>query len=513
MHRASSRDGGAVVDHPAVRIAGTALVFCAIVVFVYQFSNALIDDAFIQLKYAENVAHHGMWGFFADRVTNTATSPLNVILTALVALIAPSMISAVVWLTAVEFLLVFACVWQTGLTLFKTPYFGIVAFVGLVANPLLLSTIGLEGTLFALGIAASVWFFVSCRWLLTATSLALLTLTRADGTLLFLLFLLVVPGIRTRARFVLVYALVLAPWHMYSWIHLGSFIPDTMKIKMFQRAWSAWMTFPHGPALYFQVFPLASAFSIVLLPFGLLCLASKDRRVQTVAAVLAAYAALHFAAYSTIQVPPYHWYYVSQVVPSVLVGALGLSVLFERLPSARAVRIAVMASALLPAAGLTAIAYRDGFRVDEMPIHTNWASHETYKQLGLWIKEHTEPSATIFCAAEIGTLAFYSERLLINEFSDFNRVSEAVVSGAYYDKPVIGPLMRVNYYWRQLQTPFAFPRYRLDAAIGEARGGPIPPETVKTWEVSSKWIEWRTPGKNVQYRLRTSSGQTWDGTR
>ena len=31
---------------------------------------------------------------------------------------------------------------------------------------------------------------------------------------------------------------------------------------------------------------------------------------------------------------------------------------------------------------------RDGFPVKEMPIHTNWATHEQYREIGEWLKEH-----------------------------------------------------------------------------------------------------------------------------
>jgi len=42
-------------------------------------SPALIDDAYITMAYARNLAFHLHWGLIADETANSATSPLNVI--------------------------------------------------------------------------------------------------------------------------------------------------------------------------------------------------------------------------------------------------------------------------------------------------------------------------------------------------------------------------------------------------------------------------------------------------
>ena len=47
-------------------------------------SGHLIDDAYITLSYAKNLAFHGHWGLIEDGTANTATSPLNVLVLAAV---------------------------------------------------------------------------------------------------------------------------------------------------------------------------------------------------------------------------------------------------------------------------------------------------------------------------------------------------------------------------------------------------------------------------------------------
>src|SRR3954466_8147400 len=52
-------------------------------VVVYVAHRGLVDDAYITLSYARNVAEHLHWGMIPAEESNTATSPLNVILLAI----------------------------------------------------------------------------------------------------------------------------------------------------------------------------------------------------------------------------------------------------------------------------------------------------------------------------------------------------------------------------------------------------------------------------------------------
>src|SRR5687767_8104410 len=58
------------------------------ILFLYLnlFRHALIDDAFITLRYVKTLLTSGTWGFFPGTIANSATSPLNVLLLAGVSL-------------------------------------------------------------------------------------------------------------------------------------------------------------------------------------------------------------------------------------------------------------------------------------------------------------------------------------------------------------------------------------------------------------------------------------------
>jgi hypothetical protein len=149
---------------------------------------------------------------FPDRVANTATSPLNVLLTAAVSTISLSAPRASALLTTVELIALLACLLRVSHTVFGNSYFGLFAFVGLATNPLLVSTLGLEGFLFTTLFVASILCWLTRRWWLLGVSVGLLTLARPDGALLFLILFAVGPrGLRPRATLALVYTLTLLP--------------------------------------------------------------------------------------------------------------------------------------------------------------------------------------------------------------------------------------------------------------------------------------------------------------
>src|SRR3712207_7528162 len=58
--------------------------------------------SFITLQYARTLRDYGVWGFFPWEVANTATSPLNVILTAGSSLVVPDMVQAALLLRSEE---------------------------------------------------------------------------------------------------------------------------------------------------------------------------------------------------------------------------------------------------------------------------------------------------------------------------------------------------------------------------------------------------------------------------
>lgn len=482
-----------------------------IVLYLSCFKRSLIDDAFITLQYASSLRHHLHWGFFSDSVTNTATSPLNVVLTALAGVVAPDMVGAAIWLASAEMLTLAVVLGVLSQRIFGDYYFGVLAFLATIANPLLMSTIGLETVLYVTLIAAALCLLVLRRWHALPVCLALLTLTRPDGVLLFAVVLMLArPGrddTQTPARgtthavappgswsrgslsFVLIYALCLLPWYVYAWIHFGSLLPDTFFLKV-GNPWNT-LTFANGIALYLSRYPWETLLSLILVPFIPLWFLRDDRagsHASVLMRVLGVYVVVYCSGYALLGPAPYHWYYAPPVIAGAWMGALALASQYHR----RARRSRLGRAALLAVPGLAVLGIAthflraDTFPPAEAPIHTNWATHDQYREIGLWLRDHTAPTAKIRLQGEVGTLAFYSQRELIEPFSCRSEL-EPFLRRFDAHGGIVGLLMRLNFFW--LATPRPCGPFD-DFLVSSPR--PVDtvavPGVVHSWHTSTKWI-------------------------
>jgi hypothetical protein len=241
-----------------VVIGAIAAVFGAVALFEYlaAFAGTYTDDAFITLQYADTLLRSHCWGFLPGRPANTATSPLNVMLTAIAGALSGSVLGAVPWMAAAEFGAMFLVLSLISRKVLGGYAFGVLAFLTLVTNPLLFSTFGLETVLFTLLLLVSVLLFLHHYWSLLALSLALLTLVRADGFLFFVTCWMAMPvSLAVRTKVASLYVSVLLPWHLFSWLYLGSLLPDTLLIKMGQGTWGECPFPPASPSITSAAFP------------------------------------------------------------------------------------------------------------------------------------------------------------------------------------------------------------------------------------------------------------------
>lgn len=468
------------------------LLFGALWAYVRLFRETLVDDAFITLRYSAMLAGRGEWGFLPDRISNTATSPLSVIVHAIASFVTPTMVDAVVLLAALEFLALLFLLLRISRRLFEHTWFGWLAFVTLATNCLLVSTFGLEGTLVVLLIVWSIDRYVAEDWTWLAVACGLAVLARPDAGLL--VFIYAVDLVRRRAfrwKTAVVFALTMAPWFLYSWIHIGSLVPDTLQIKIGQSGWGRNLTLFNGVGYYFGRYPLETVGTFALVPFVLAAWWSARPNVKAVATIVGAYALLHSGAYSAMKVPPYHWYYVNEVVCIAIAGALGATNLVHAaLFRARGARRALFyLTTAVPAIPLVVSMGNLGLPLREAPIHTNWGTLATYRQVGEWIRANVPADAAIFEYSEIGTVGFYADRLIVNEFSDSNRTFGAIVE-RYPTLPRLAQLViDANFYWRELQPALPDPKFALaHYSLPNDEVEKVKDRIVMSWDTSTRWV-------------------------
>ncbi len=461
------------------------LIFIIILYFYLNlFKDALIDDAFITLCYVRNIIQSGTWGFFPGYVTNTATSPLNVLLLTIISFFSGPSTEAPIILALICIVVMAIMLTKVSKELFKTGIFGYLATLTIVLNPLIISTLGLEGILFIALLTASIYCYIFKSWYLLAIVLGLLTITRAEGILYFGIFLLFVP--MKKYRFAGIYLLSIAPWYIFSWAYLGSFIPDTFFIKTAQASWQGW-TFFNGIILYYEKYPLETILSFAFLPLLLFLFMKIIRRVKVIFIILLV-GLVHFLGYASLHVAPYHWYYVPEITTIILVGSFSLGIVYQRYYSnfrlRKCIHGVILVFFLIPSIGMIQILAKDHFSINEMPINTNWATQDQYKILGTWLKNNTFDKVILLNQGEVGTTAYYCDCYILDVFSDRRWLRDSVEK-IREGNGIQSIILNINFYFFPTNQR-EFPPYSYRLSQYSNRGDPG--IFLKKWETSTKWV-------------------------
>jgi hypothetical protein len=266
---------------------------------------------------------------------------------------------------------------------------------------------------------------------------------------------------------------------------LGSFIPDTFFIKSGQASWDFW-TYTNGVVLYFERYPLETFLSFApLLLLGTLLF--KQVRKSILIKLLLMLGLVHFLGYSLLHIPPYHWYYAPDITIIIVSGNISLGIIYQIFCSKTWQKLTlhgvILLCSLIPLLGMTQILARDHFYIKEMPIHTNWATQEQYKEIGLWLKPRNTGKA-ILTEVEIGTLSYYCDCFLFDWFSDRRMLMDGIhdlVSG----QGISAIIYKINFLFLHDNPNYPPYSFRLTGYIDDEKPTNI---YIKKWETSTKWI-------------------------
>jgi Predicted protease of the Abi (CAAX) family len=428
---------------------GLALPAAAAVAAIAAFllvHDALIDDAHITVSYGRNLGLHLHWGLIRDEVANSATSALNVLLLGAITAVVRDGVVAVGVLFVAS--IVVATVWLRTLArqLELSRWFPVLAVGLLLVNPLMLSTVGLEPYLCAALVAGLLRYGTADRPVAFGLVGGLAVLARPDLGVLVAGIALVLPGVRRRLlRTAAVALAVVLPWCVFSWFALGSAVPDTLVIKAGSARWGG-HEFWTGPLLYYGYMPRAALMAFLPALAGVLVLlvvlVSRVRARwvpwQHAAAAVGLGGIAHYGVYGLLHTSPYHWYYA----PLIVGGTLSAAVAVASLRGWRA--LAPVVFAVLLAGGSLAIDLGHGLPWQRAVIQTNWASPAQYERIGKDIAA-AMPGATIESPGEIGTIAYYCECPIVDQFSDRGRVIAVLNEKEKNAGWLVRFLIRLNY--------------------------------------------------------------------
>jgi hypothetical protein len=485
------------------RDAGLAALVVASGIGTYLLARtALVDDAYITLSYARNVALHGTWGLLSDVPSNAATSPVWVLLLAATTVVVRD---TVVALGVLHVLMLVAAVFSLRAAARRTGLPSWVAPVGVLlvaVNPLVMSTMGLETefliTLFTCLLAAG----TAHRPALFGLLAGLVFLTRMDTVFALVLFTLFFPAIVRRLHVMVgVTLVVVLPWLWWSWHHLGSVLPDTLLIKSGQKSWGHydvsngwgfWLRFDHPLVVFTAWVPMAAG-AIAVLGLVVLAVRTAGPRLLPWIAVAVAGAA-HWRTLVVIGVPPYHWYFGSVIAAGTLTvvalcGALagtstGRAWLRAVVASVCAVPLvlSVYVDVAQPAKSSVEPSDRASLPWEVAPIQSNWMTSAAYENMGADLRRLlTAPDGTVQRVAafgEIGHLAYVCD-CVVDGFADPALLEPTVAELQERSSPWLRGLLEVDHRYRDVhQRPVP-----LVGRLVYMHGKQTPPAGAPSWRV------------------------------
>ena len=377
-----------------------AAIAAAICLVTWRLRETYPDDALIVLRYVRNILGGNGWVYNAGEAVNATTSPLHVIVLTLIGtVVGGDLLTAQPIAFAVPLIAMVLIAHRAYRASGRIP--ATIAALLVAFGPNRYTTLGMESTLLLACALGSVAAYETRRMKAAGLLLGLAVLARPDASLLAVVFAVDCWLRRHAGQLVPLAAgsiAVVSPWLAYATCTFGSPFPNTLSIKMAQRH-----LFGEGPIFLDGAWrelaavdvrgvgvsagALAALFGLALI---VLCARARTHRVP---ALFGAWAALHFAAYAMLGLPPYHWYYA----PALLACALALAVGFETLWNAKHHRPPKMLVATLTAAATISVAFPEIVAPEETLPH--------YRAAGNWVAENTPATSSVACG-DIGILGF-----------------------------------------------------------------------------------------------------------
>lgn len=392
--------------------------------------DGIADDGYITLALARNVAEHGCWCVTPGLPSNTATSPLWVLLLAVPMLVLPPVVALSVVTAAllgVTALLVAAVGTRCGWSWSAGP----VAVALLATSPVFSASVGLETALVVTLLSALVYAAVTAQPGWAGLVCGLLVLTRPD---------LVVVGVAAawvfrRQLLVLVPVAVVtaAPWWLLSLLMFGTPIPDTLVWKQAQTQGLGGHLLGDAAPLFVAHWPAATGLALALLASGAVVAGGwvlSGHSAHPVLVVLAGGGATHLAVMCLLGVPPFVWYL------GPVTGAAALLLAFTVAGQARS---AVTVGVVALVAGGVLFAARHSWAAQGNPFHANWATTAQYATVAALVPTGATVETT---HGEVGAIAFFcGDRCrVVDPLSDRGRLTPLIER-----RITTSPILRVLY--------------------------------------------------------------------
>ncbi len=397
------------LEHP-----GWALLLAAApLAFGLLRGPALIDDAHITFRYAENIARGHGFAFNSEPLLG-ATSPLYCLLLALLRALgaSPTVSSFAIGVAAAAVTPVL--VWRLGLAASR-PAAGLLGGLLLALMPdwWLNAKTGMETTLAGMLLALTILLDLRGRPTAAGASAALLVLTRPDAAGLPLLVaakhLLVDRSLSRAARFATAGLAVLLPWAVYATFTFGTPFPHSLAAKrlIHPLPWTDSLTRNFGWLTGIREGSAGMLILFALWSVGVIAAARSWRAGLP----FVIWPAASLVGLSLLQIGPFFWYRIP-LLPAVAFGAaLGFETLRASAGRAR-LRLAAATAWLLPVAVVALLIVTNGTWLwtprNLLSVH---AKETAMSDMAREIRERAralgrDPASLTLYVGEVGVIAF-----------------------------------------------------------------------------------------------------------
>ncbi|MDL5154673.1 hypothetical protein [Actinomycetospora termitidis] len=439
--------GRARRDVAAAAVVGLVLG----VAMAWTTRGALLDDAFISLDYARNVAAGGCWCVNTGMPSNTATSPLWVLLLSL-PMLALGPVAALGAASAVAMAMLAGTVAALAHRLGLSTLAGPLAAVLVATSPLMQASIGLESLLAVALIALGAHEVAAGRIMTIGVVAGALVLVRPD--LAIVSVVLIAVRWRYAAMTVPIAAVAVAPWLVVSLLWFGTVLPDTLIWKQSQSEGLGGHFFGDAVIVFARIWPavtwLGMGAGVAGFGAGLWLFMQARSRGPVVA--LGVGAAAHLSVLWTLHVAPYPWY----PAPAAGVGMTLLALSVATPASGRWLGLA--ASAVLVVTG-GAYSARHDYVALGSPLNYNRATPSQYAA----IVDQVPTGAVVESADELGAFAFFcgDRCAVLDPLSDRGRLAPILSA-----RLASSPALRMLYPGYEPDTP-----RRADHRVVLGKGG------------------------------------------
>lgn len=439
--------------------------------------DGFTDDGFIHIQYAKNLILRGEYSFNPGTLSFGTTSPLWVMLLAALGRLFGSgdnliVISRVLsWLAGVGAVL---AMYRLGRAFGLSRFFAHLCVIALAGHmwharwtALSMETSTAVFAVVAVGVASAGALSDNRRALFLGLFMALASLVRPEAYLFLPLYLAVVVTSHDRTaacvgKTLAMSAALIVPWLLFARFHVGSFLPNTAGAKSGGLVLNP-LTFAHKLEPIVKITASAEGLFVLLIVLSLILLRLRARVLSERCRLALLWIIALPAAYVIFDIQVLSRY---MLLTSPFVIVLGVTALSDILDTYRISRKRWIAGGVTAATVVVNVALYVAVVIPP----SRAFSHDLttrLRDLGVFLKDNSSPGAVV-AAADIGYLAFYSERHVLDLGGLVENVTHDLREKYDYEEIVdrgmfleLESYPRVDFFIDRVKTPNRFDQKEL----------------------------------------------------